>query len=81
MIRFIDLGDQIGHGDTIDPEAGHHFAFFNTVTDNFVTIDTQQVWQSWEQFEESFRLRYHSSEAMLSELPRFKGLAQSWINK
>ena len=44
MIRFIDLGDQI--------IVGHRFAFYDTVTDKFLTVGQDQVWDSIEDLEE-----------------------------
>lgn len=39
MIIFIYIGEQITEGE-------HAFAFWNTVTDSFVSIDDEQVFES-----------------------------------
>ena len=44
MIRYIDLKDQICD---YYPE----FAWFDTVTDRFVTFYGNQTWETWEDFE------------------------------
>ena len=49
MIRFIDLKGQIHFDD--DPQ----FAWFNTVTDEFMEFDYQQTFDTWEEFEECYR--------------------------
>lgn len=46
MIRFIDLGKQIG----LDEEWPREFAFFDTCTARFVEFNGEQVWESWEDF-------------------------------
>jgi hypothetical protein len=49
MIRFIDLGNQLE-----DDEKA--FAFFNTVTDRFLTIEGEQVFYSLEDFQVNVKL-------------------------
>ena len=44
MIRFVDLGQQI------DGDGPRHFAFFNTVTDQFMTFDGEEVFETVEEF-------------------------------
>jgi hypothetical protein len=41
MIRFVDIRGQ---------GTGHRFAFWNTVTDAFICIDTEYAWDSWDEF-------------------------------
>lgn len=43
MIRFIEIGDQI------DDEA-HHFAWYDTVGEQFKTFYENQIWENWYQF-------------------------------
>ena len=45
MIRYIDIGDQI---DLNAPESppSRHFAFFSTVTDAFIVLDGEQVFET-----------------------------------
>lgn len=48
MIRFIDLGRQIAVDET-DEEWPRQFAFYNTVSDEFISLSGMgYVWDSWE---------------------------------
>ena len=67
MMRFVDLGKQIGLGD----DWWRQFAFYNTVSDRFVEFDGKQVWDSWEQFESC------CDDAGLKE--RLKRLCPRWV--
>jgi hypothetical protein len=74
MLRFIDLGKQLGG---IDDDSPRHFAFYNTVTDMFIDLQSQfQVWDSWEHFERQFREFQYGDEALLQ---RFKNLCPDWV--
>lgn len=42
MIRFIEIGNQIGYADEENGEK--EFSFYNTVTDTFITIGESCVW-------------------------------------
>ena len=68
MIRFIDLRGQI----TADREP--HFAFFDTVRDRFLDINSEQDWHSIEDFMEAFEIsptREHVfRERCISLIPR-----------
>jgi hypothetical protein len=80
MIRFILIGNQI---DDDDEQPGHHFAFFNTVNDLFITLDNEQVWQTWEEFEHSWREEYAEGNYDLPvvwPLERFKGLCSHYVS-
>ena len=44
MIRFINIGEQICDG-------GSDFAWWDTVTDEFIRIYGETVWESWSDFE------------------------------
>lgn len=44
MVRFIDLGDQITTDGT------EQFAWFDTITDEFMEFNGCQVWESWDEF-------------------------------
>jgi hypothetical protein len=50
MIKFINLGSQIYPN---DPET-NSFAFYDTLTDRFLTYGGVQAWDSWEDFEDDF---------------------------
>lgn len=60
MIRFINLTGQI---QIDDPEP--HFAWYDTVINEFRTFNGNQEWNSWKEFEEDF-LEY------LKEYPQYK---------
>lgn len=65
MIRFIHIGGQIN-------KDADEFAFFDTVTDRFVTIYDDQTWGSRDDLIESMALADMSGrdrERMLSLLP------------
>ncbi len=47
MIRFIDLGKQISDA----PE----FAWWDTITDTFLSYGESYTWESWEAFVADFR--------------------------
>lgn len=71
MIRFIDLGKQIG-GD--DEEWFRQFAFFNTISDRFLEYNHAQVWSNWEDFEKDYKL-YPDGYT----LERLKSLVPEWV--
>jgi hypothetical protein len=72
MIRFIDLGEQIGGID--DTHFCRHFAWYDTVYDEFVGHDQQFVWETWKEFEE-FLSFYKTKIPRYSEkLKRFRSL-------
>lgn len=49
MIRFIDLGKQIAV-DESDPDWPRQFAFFNTINDQFISINGYMVFDSLADF-------------------------------
>lgn len=53
MIKFINLGSQIYPN---DPESCS-FAFYDTLTDRFLTYGGVQAWDSWEDFVDDFEER------------------------
>jgi hypothetical protein len=53
MIKFISLGSQIYPN---DPESSS-FAFYDTLTDRFLTYGGVQAWDSWEEFVDDFEER------------------------
>jgi hypothetical protein len=53
MIKFINLGSQIYPH---DPESSS-FAFYDTLTDRFLTYGSVQAWDSWEDFVDDFEER------------------------
>ena len=50
MIRFIEIGNQIVYGGSIT-----HFAWWDTVTDSFMTFNGEQAFETWEDFEASLK--------------------------
>jgi hypothetical protein len=75
MIRFVDIGHQI----IFDPESPRHFAFFDTVTDKFLTFAGEQVFDSWRDFEESFHLSVKEKETKKEIIVRLAGLCPAWV--
>lgn len=71
MIRFIDLGDQILEGQ-------REFAWWDTISDTFEEFNTNQAWETWEEFEADYRydadLYDHPPLGDTRPLERYKGL-------
>ena len=67
MIRFIDIGDQI----FIDGET-KSFAWFDTITDEFLTFSGSQTWDSWNEFVDDYNFQKGTPEIL--PLSRFKRL-------
>ena len=61
MLRFIDLKGQLTDGDA-------DFAWYDTITDKFLTFSGNQTWSSWD----DFAVDYEISEQF--PLSRFKPL-------
>jgi len=72
MIRFIDLTDQI-------LEDEFCFAWFNTVTDTFIELGSEQVWHSWNEFEKDY-LNLPNNWGTY-KLDRFRGLFPKEVNQ
>jgi hypothetical protein len=70
MIRFVDLGTQID-------EDRRQFAYFDTVTETFVTVSGEQVWESWADFIGAADC--DSGSRVNRERDRFRGLAEPWV--
>lgn len=75
MIRFIDLGEQIGIPGI------KHFAWWDTITDEFLEFSTSLIWETWDQFEADYRFSFPTTEKILKgyipnpeRLARFKRL-------
>lgn len=60
MKRFIDLRRQ---------NTGYRFARFDTVTDQFEKHDGEMAWDTWAEFEQSYRG---------DDLERYKNLVPLW---
>jgi len=56
MIRYIDVGDQI----FLDGET-KEFAWFDTITDTFLTVVGIQVWETWNDFVDDYNFDRHIS--------------------
>ncbi len=63
MIRFIDIRNQ---------GTGARFAFWSTVTDQFIEISGYQAWNSWAELEDMTDITH--------DLPRLKALCPEWVN-
>lgn len=70
MIRFIDLGKQIG----LDDEWPREFAFYNTVPDLFIQGAGSQVWDNWKDCE--LDLREDHDDAFVA---RCFNLLPTWV--
>lgn len=70
MIRFIDLRGQILPGDN-----SCHFAFFDTIPDQFINLDGYEDWTSWESFAENWENEKQDKHS----LERFKNLCADWV--
>jgi hypothetical protein len=69
MMRFIDLGKQIGCDEEDWPR---EFAFFNTVPSRFLEFKGSQTWSSWALFEIDF-----NEDLELKN--RLKRLCPEWV--
>ncbi len=61
MIRYIEIGDQICDGE-------NYFAWYNTVSSEFLNLDGMQVWGSWREFELDFEFE------KMDGIERYRGL-------
>ena len=75
MLRFIDLGDQIA----CDDGETREFAFYDTIGSNFVELNTGPTWESWEEFEEDWRVTFSDAPCFGWTLERFRGLCPEWV--
>ena len=73
MIRFIDLGKQIAVDET-DPDYPRQFAFYNTVNDQFISVNGSQVFDSWREFD-----TYADGELTPEFILRCKRLCPLWL--
>lgn len=68
MIRFIDLGKQL-------PEYRTCFAFYDTVSGEFVNHSGSEVWETVEEFEDDFSGTRAYKERFMTQIPaNFKSL-------
>jgi hypothetical protein len=68
VIRFVDLREA---------DIGYRFAFFDTITDTFITVWHTNVWDSFE----DFRIDWEDADDEGEELPllsRFRDLCPPW---
>ena len=73
MIRFIDLGKQIAV-DENDPEWPRQFAFYDTISDSFISVNGGQVFDSWRDFD-----TYANGELTPEFILRCKSLCPPWL--
>lgn len=71
MIRFIDLGKQYWEENEF---ANKSFAFINTVTDRFVEFNTNQFWDTKEDFTEDYKQSGYECIPSEEGLERFLSL-------
>jgi len=67
MIRFVDLRYQ---------GIGYRFAFWDTVTDTFISIDDSQAWDTFEEFESEYMTYHNAIDRQI--LDRYKSLCPKW---
>ncbi len=70
MVRFIDLGNQIYPLST--DRDSFMFAWYNTVIDVFETYGDNQIWETWEEFEND--LHYERGLQGIYDIERYKPL-------
>lgn len=73
MIRFIDLGKQIASYEN-DPEFPRQFAFYDTMSDTFISANGGQVFDSWDEF-----LDQAATELSLERINRCRSLCPKWV--
>jgi len=73
MIRFIDLGKQIG----LDEDWPREFAFYNTVVDDFIKLNGTVVWNNFKEFEQDFKADF--GNRYLDYFERLKSLCPEWV--
>lgn len=71
MIRFVDLGKQLG----IDEEWPREFCFWNTVPDTFIEMNYSRVWRSWASFEEDCL----AEKAPQDYIARLRDVCPDWV--
>jgi len=71
MIRLINLTGQI----LIDDDEPH-FAWFDTVTNEFIKFNDSQDWHSWREFEEDLLTVFKGEKDCKEVISRFKRLFQ-----
>ena len=81
MTRFIEIGRQIFPLPSDDDEPINQFAWFDTITDTFLEFSGDCVWETWDEFVESYRFDFRTHrDAWIEgresefELDRFKRL-------
>lgn len=72
MIRFVDLGKQL-EVDEDDPNAPRAFAFYNTITSQFLVFDGQSSFESYEDLLEQME---YEDPAFLA---RVVSLIPAWV--
>jgi hypothetical protein len=75
MIRFVDLGKQLG----LDEEWPRQFAFFDTLTDIFLSFNGEQVFSSMQEFKDAFDFDMRDNPSDNRPLSRFTSLCPDWV--
>ena len=70
MLRFVDVREA---------DIGGSFAFFDTVSDTFVSLGDDQVWVSARDLAESWRRHYGTGDGGTRPLSRFLNLLPDWV--
>jgi len=78
MIRFVDIGRQIN----CNPDGPRQFAIWDTIVDRFVTLNGEQVWDSFEEFKYDAEVALSYNEPVPRDvINRVKGLCPEWALK
>lgn len=76
MLRFINLSDQINEGEK-------EFAFYDTVTESFVTLSGSQTWASVEDFTKDYQDEQgskHNYARMVRLIPNVSEILSSVVD-
>lgn len=78
MIRFVDLGTQIGGYD----DCPRQFAFYNTVVDLFLEFNGNQVWENYRNLEVDIITDREGEIGPIENISqRLKNLCPNWVFK
>lgn len=75
MIRFIDLGKQMG----LDEVWPREFCFYTTITSHFVRLADEDIFRSWDEFEAHYNTELMEYGQVAWELDRFRALCPAWV--
>ena len=74
MIRICNLSGQITLEDN-----DFWFAFFDTITDKFLSFDGTPIWENWKDFETDYKTYYGEAKSKSRPIERFKSLYEGIV--